>query len=186
MNFSLAELPLATLVLTNTETQMPVYHIFEALDGVPPTSNFPQLAVAAGTNFPVPGLNFDASTEEAIYFFFRALAYAGGDITVDLEWEAVTASSGDVVWGGSIAAITPNTDTVSVESKSFDTEDTVTDSHLGTTGTRVHRATLTITHTDSLAPEDYAVLKIARKAAAAGDTMTGDCRLLRVTVTYAT
>ena len=149
-----------------------------------PASNYPQFKSVSGTNFPVNSLAFDASTEETCYFRGAAADYGSGDITVRIRWYADTGSSGDVVWGVSLAAITPNTDTQDIETKAFATEQTVTDSHLGTTNQRLHEASLALSNLDSLADMDDITLRIARKAADGGDTMTGDALLVAVLISY--
>lgn len=149
-----------------------------------PTSNPAQFKTVAGTNFPVESLAFDAATEEICYFKFVAINYVSGNITVTVRWYADTASSGDVVWGASLAAITPNTDTQDIETKAFGTEATATDSHLGTTGQRLHSVDITVTSLDSIAGNDYAVVRLARKAASGSDTMAGDALAVEVLITY--
>ena len=149
-----------------------------------PSSAAAQFLTAAGTNFPVESLAFDASTEEAVYFKFVALDYGTGNITVTVRWYADTATSGGVVWGASMLAITPNTDTQDIETDAFQTEATAADTHLGTTGQRLHSVDVTITATDSVAASDYCVLKLARKVADASDTMTGDALVVEVIVSY--
>lgn len=145
---------------------------------------FPQLVRNDGTNYPVSGLAFDAATEQAAFVRFRAVSYGSGNLTALINWYADTASSGDIVWGISLAAITPSTDTQDMETKAFATEQTVTQTHLGTTGQRSHDATLTISNLDSIAANDHVVLKVARKSAAAGDTMSGDGILVMLDVSY--
>lgn len=144
---------------------------------------FPAL-VKNGTNFPAAGLAYDAATEEAGFWVFRAVNYASGNVTVDVDWYADTASTGDVVWAVQLACITPNTDTQDVETKALATANTFTDTHLGTTGQRLHRATVTVSNLDSLAAEDVVWIRIARQAAAGGDTMAGDGILVGATVSY--
>lgn len=144
---------------------------------------FPAL-VKNGTNFPVVGLAYDAAADEAGFWAFRAINYASGNVTVDLEWYADTASSGDVVWAVQLAAITPNTDTQDVETKALATANTVTDTHLGTTGQRLHRATVTVSNLDSLTADDDLWIRISRDADNAADTMTGDAVLVGATVSY--
>ena len=151
-----------------------------------PASNYAQFKSVAGTNFPVNSLAFDASTSETVYFRFPAFDYGSGDWTVTVYWYADTASSGGVVWGVSLAAITPNTDTQDVETKAFDTEETVADTHLGTTGQRLHSIALTLTETDAVAAGDDVTLRLARKVADASDTMTGDAQVTAVIVEYST
>ncbi len=141
-------------------------------------------AVKNGTNLPVFGLAYDAASDEAAFWLFRAVSYGSGNLTVTVDWYADTASSGDVIWGAQLAAITPDTDTQDVETKALATANTVTDTHLGTTGQRLHRASITVSNLDSLAANDDVWLRIYRDADAAGDTMTGDAILVSVGVAY--
>lgn len=140
--------------------------------------------VKNGTNFPVIGLAYDAAAAEAAFWEFRAVNYASGNVTVAVDWYADTATSGDVIWGVQLAVITPDTDTQDVETKSLATANTVTDTHLGTTGQRLHRASVTVSNLDSLAAEDAVWIRVYRDAAAGGDTMTGDATAVGVTVSY--
>jgi hypothetical protein len=146
-----------------------------------PASNFPQLKNVAGTNFPVYGLYFDASTEEKCYFEFKAIGYGSGNITLNLQWYADSASSGDVRWGAKLAAITPNTDSGNVESKSLATQQTADDTHLGTTGQRLHECSITISNLDSIASGDAVWLEVSRPFLSG---MTGDAVLTGVEITY--
>lgn len=157
---------------------------FTPFDAVPAASNYGTLDVIAGTNFPVPAIDFDAATQEAVFFYFRATNYGSGNLTLKVAWYADTASSGDVVWGCQIAAITPNADTQDIETDALATAQTATDTHLGTVGQRVHEIDITISNLDSIANGDYCVLKFYRDAAAAGDTMTGDASLLGLSLSY--
>lgn len=147
-------------------------------------STFPQIRRTAGTNFPVFGLSYDASADEAAFLNFRAVSYGSGNLTVDLEWYADTASSGDVVWGCALSAITSNTDTQDIETDALATENTATDSHLGTTGQRLHRATVTVSNLDSLAADDWVTLRVRRLGSNGSDTMAGDAILVGVTISY--
>lgn len=144
---------------------------------------FPAL-VKNGTNFPGVGLAFDAATDEAAFWMFRAINYASGNVTVGIDWYADTATSGDVVWTVQLAAITPNTDTQDVETKALATANTATDTHLGTTGQRLHRIDVTVSNLDSLAADDAMWIRLARDADNASDTMTGDAVVVGVTVSY--
>src|SRR5262245_21571555 len=78
-------------------------------------SAFPAYVKTNGTNFPVSGLAFDAGADEAACWKFIAQNYGAGNLTLNIFWYADTATSGDVVWGAQIAAITPNSDTQDVE-----------------------------------------------------------------------
>lgn len=146
---------------------------------------FPQLVKADGTNFPVSGLAYDATTEETAYLpLLRADAYGSGDWTIWLNWYALAALTGGVAFGVSLAAVTPNTDTIDFETKGFATETIITDTHLGTTIKRSHDVIGALSNLDSMAINDIVVVRIARKVADAGDTIAGDIVLTAVTVTY--
>lgn len=161
-----------------------VTKLFLPADAIPPATNYATTRVVSGSNFPVDYLDFDAATDEAAIFRFLADRYGSGNLTVDLFWVADNASSGDVIWGTQIAAITPDADSQDVETKAFATANTVTDSHLGTTGQRLHKATITVSNLDSLAAGDLVWLKIYRDADAGGDTMANDASLVAVAVSY--
>jgi hypothetical protein len=161
-----------------------VYQQVNPAAGTLRTAAFPAIVQANGTNIPVRGLAFDAATQEEVWFRLRAVNYGSGDLTVDLDWYADTASTGDVVWGAALAAVTPNTDTQDVETDALATAATVTDSHLGTTGQRLHRASITVSSLDSLAADDHVALQVYRDADNGSDTLTGDAILVALTVSY--
>lgn len=148
------------------------------------TSSFPQFRRGQGTNFPVVGLSYDAASDEEAFWKFTAIDYGSGNLTLEIQWYADTASSGTVRWAAAIAAITPNTDTQDIETKAFATEQAVDDAHLGTTGRRLHVAELTITNLDSLATDDVVWLKLKRDADHANDTMAGDAILVGARIKY--
>lgn len=152
---------------------------------IPASSNGAAFTVVAGTNFPTVLLSFDASTDQTCYFYFRAKPYTTGNITATIYWYADSASSGDVIWGAALAAITANTDTTDIETKAFATAQTVTDSHLGTTGQRLHSIDLTISNLDSVADADWCCLRFYRDADAGGDTMTGLANLVGLDLAFA-
>lgn len=147
---------------------------------------FPQFVKAEGSSAPVTGLAYDATAEEAAFFRFRTINYGSGAITVNVGWYADSASSGGVTWGVSLGAITANTDTQDVEADGFATEVTFSDTHLGTTGQRAHDVIGSISGAslDSLAADDWVVLKLARKPSDGGDTMTGDAIVTQLDLSY--
>ena len=121
-------------------------------------------------------LDFDTTTSEsAIFRGVLPANYSGGGLRLDIYWMATSATTGDVVWGGSIErAQSGGTDQ---DSNSFATEQlstAVTTS--GTSGIK-NKSTVSFSsgaNMDSLAAGEPFRLKIARKPADAGDTMTGD------------
>ncbi len=150
------------------------------------TSAFPQFVRNQGTYFPVTGLAYDASTDEAAFWKFVANDYASGNLTLDLFWYADTASAGNVVWEAQVAVITPNTDSQNIETDALTTLNYIQDTHLGTTGQRLHQATLTISNLDSLASGDLVFIRIARDANGtnATDDLVGDAILVAAVLSY--
>jgi hypothetical protein len=161
-----------------------VRHVFEAGDAEFPASNGPAPVLTQGTNFPVSGLAFDATTQETCYFKFPAISYGSGNVTVTVDWYADTASANGIVFGASIACITQNTDTQDIETDAFATENTNSDTHLGTTGQRLHTFDITVSNLDSITAGDAVYLRLRRVPADGSDTMTGDAIVTRVTVSY--
>jgi hypothetical protein len=148
------------------------------------SSSFPQIVQNNGSNFPVTGLAFDSGATETAYFKRRLVSYGSGNITINLTWYADTASSGVVRWSGAIACITPDTDTQDVETKAFASSTDTDDTHLGTTGQRLHQMSLAINNLDSAAAGDVVWIKISRLGAHANDTMSGDAILVEAELSY--
>jgi hypothetical protein len=149
-------------------------------------ANFPAYTKVNGTNFPVSGLYYDAAADESAFWHLQALSYGAGNLTLDIEWYAASATANNVVWEAQIAAITPNTDTQDVETDALATLNFVQDTHLGTVGKRLHRATITISNLDSLANRDDVWIRIARDANStnATDDMAGDAILTKAVLSY--
>ena len=149
-----------------------------------PATNYAQFRSVSGTNFPVNSLCFDASTSETVYFRFIARNYLSGNLTIRVRWYADTATSGAVVWGASLAAISAG-DATNMETKAFATEQLSSASTASATTHGPIEATITLSNLDSLASLDDTTLRIARKTADAGDTMAGDAQVVFVIVDYA-
>lgn len=141
---------------------------------------FPQYRKINGTNIPVSGLAYDDTAQESAFWRISARNYSSTP-AVDIEWYADTASSGTVIFGVSVAAITPNTDTQDIETDALDTESTGTDTHLGTTNQRLHSLNIAIANTDSLAADDDLVIRIRLLNTG---TMTGDAIVTKVMITW--
>jgi hypothetical protein len=145
---------------------------------------FPQYTKINGTNMPVSGLAFDATTSELAHWQFPILSYGSGNLTLTIYWYADTASSGGVVWEATIRAVTPDADTQDVETDAYATATNVADTHLGTVGQRLHTCAVTISNLDALANLDLVTLRVARLPANASDTMTGDAILAAGILSY--
>jgi hypothetical protein len=154
-------------------------------EGVPYSTNFPARVQNNGTNFPVSGLAYDAATDEAACWKFIASDYGSGNLTLNIFWYADTASANNVVWEAQIGALSPG-DNQDIETDGLAAVSYVQDTHDGTTGQRLHMATITISNLDSIASGDLVHLRIARDADSSNDTddMTGDAILVMAELTY--
>jgi hypothetical protein len=135
-----------------------------------------------GTNAPASGWGFDASADEQVFFEFIATGYSSGNVTVEIDWYADSATSGNVVWTAAIAAVTPG-DAQDWETDAFATANTVTDA--AGAGQYVQRASITVSNLDSMAADDRMRLRITRDADSGSDTMTGDAILVGIRISYA-
>jgi hypothetical protein len=147
-------------------------------------SAFPQYTKINGTNMPVSGLAYDATTSELAHWQFVIMSYGSGNITATIYWYADTASTNAVVWECALRAITANTDTQDVETDAYATATNATDTHLGTTGQRLHSQDVVISNLDSVANLDFCTVRVARLPANAGDTMAGDAILTALVLSY--
>jgi hypothetical protein len=147
-------------------------------------SSFAQFNKVNGTNVPVASLAYDAAATEYGFWKWAPFQYGSGNITCDLFWYADTATSGVVRWEVALAAITPDVDTQDVETKALATALTVDDTHLGTVGQRLHRASVAISNLDSVAAGDECWLRVGRIGGNAADTMAGDALLSSVRLSY--
>ena len=149
-----------------------------------PSVTFPELK-QAGTNISAMSYSFDAAGTEAIMWVLPYLpAYGSGNLTCKILWYGDTATTGDVVWGAQIACLTPETDSQDIEADAWATQQTVTDSHLGTTAQRLHTASITVSNLDSITTGDYFALRIDRIGGNGSDTMAGDAQVVGVVLEY--
>lgn len=129
-------------------------------------------------------LNFDASTEEWACWQFRMPAdYASGPV-LKVQYKMTSATTGNVIWVGQIAAVSDG-DATDADAKAFAATNSATVTVPGTAG-HIDEASITMTNADSVAAGDFVVVRIARDADAAGDTATGDAEFIGAALTYTT
>ena len=144
---------------------------------------FPATVKANGTSILIFGLAFDAGTDEAAFFAFRATGYGSGNLTLTIHWYADTATTNSEVWGASIGAITAGTDTTDVEAKSLATENTTTTA-ARTSAQALQTTDITISNLDSIANGDLLLLRLRRVGSNGSDTMSGDAIAVALTLSY--
>lgn len=150
------------------------------------SSAFPQFVKNNGTNFPVSGLAYDASSAETAYWKLEPVNYGSGNITCDVLWYADTSttSTHGVAWEVAIAAITPSSDTTNVETKAFATAQSASTDLGSTDAQKLVKTTVTISNLDSVAAGDEVWLKVTRLVSDGADDLTGDAVLTSVRLSY--
>lgn len=129
-------------------------------------------------------LAFDATAEEWCTWQFRMPADYASTPAAVVQWKATSATSGGVVWDVRVAAVTTG-DAVDVDAKGFGSANTATGTAPATAGYMLDTL-VTLTNADSLAAGDFVVVRLARVAADAADTASGDAEVVAVGITYTT
>lgn len=144
-------------------------------DAILPAANPPAEAKIDGANFSYDVLDFDKDTEEKCYWEFGvSLYYSGQQITVDIYW--LSSGAGDCRWGVSVLGREDG----EVWDAALGAEQTEETTSGG--ATVINRTRLAFY--PGWKSGDKAVVKVARKAADAEDTLDQDARLLDVTIHF--
>jgi len=157
-----------------------VYHYLDAGCWAPFSSAIPEGVTIIGSNYSLPGWAYaSGSANEQLFARFRAILYASGNLTVDVDWYSRSGStSGSPTWGAALSVLTPG-DAQSMETDTFATENTQSTAVNGT-AKGLTRTTITVSNLDSLAIDDSVCLRLRRT----DNSMTGDAIMLGVTVSY--
>ena len=151
---------------------------FDANDAIYPSSN----PAAADSRNGHPIISFDDTAAENVLFNSSVSQnYVGGDVFVDIDWVAATATTGGVTWGIEVERNVPGGD--DIDSDSFAPQQTGTSTTNGTSGV-ITRTTITLTQAEADAIEaldDYRI-RLQRVVGDVGDDMVGDAQVLSVGV----
>lgn len=150
--------------------------LFRPYDAELPASNYAQIDTR--NNHTV--LAFDQTTVETVYFTgVLPNTYAGGGLTVDIDWVAVP-TSGNVAWNVAIEAISGQ----DIDSDGFASDNAVAGVAVNGTSGIKSRSTATISNganMDSLAAGDPFRLRLKRDTST-GSNAAGDAQVLIVSV----
>jgi hypothetical protein len=152
------------------------YGIFTPLDNQPTSSNFATL----NTRNSIAVLEFDDTTNQSAVFV--SVCPDAADLSlgliVNISWFGATATSGNVVWGAQIEAMTHDED-----SDNFGTATEATTACNGTSGIKSETSlTIGAANIDSLATKVAYRVKVYRNAASGSDTMAGLAQIFTVEV----
>ena len=139
-------------------------------------ATFPASSPAAATSRNEhPLIAFDDGTAENIVLHgVIGRHYTGGDILIDLDWVASSATSGSARLGVELERLAAAGQ--DIDTDGFDTQQTADASANATNGV-ITRTTITLTNTDSIAAGEAFRLRVQRPVLVG---MTGDLQLLRV------
>lgn len=145
----------------------------------------PELERFVGSDFNVfYGMMFDPGDVEECLWSTIAVKYGSGDLTFDIYWFADTATSGDVKWEIEVGEIEANVDTTAVDAVTLAAAQTVVDSHLGTIGRRLHKATIAYTAPSGMAVDASMYVRFRRLGTDPSDTMSGNAGLAVLVLNY--
>lgn len=167
-----------------------VNHYFAAESALLSSSSIPELTTIQPTTPSTQATNtvYAAVVGEFLQFRFRAINYASGNLTVDVDWfvRANPGATSEVAFSAAIAAVTPNVDTGSVTAKAYATATNGNTTGISTSSAgRMFRTTITVSNLDSLAQDDFVYLKVSRISPTGGGTdMSTDACIDLITVSY--
>jgi len=147
---------------------------------IPDTTNPPDRGIVQNRAF----MGFDDTTDETAYSkaFRMPSGYGGGALTAVITYFMASATSGTAGFDVAVEAVTDG-DTLDLDSaSSFDTDNTDSETVPGTAG-HVSQLTISLSNDDGVVAGDSVRLRINRDAA--GDTATGDARVLWVSLVEA-
>lgn len=149
---------------------------------IPPATAYATPDSRPGASTPAenwPVWDFDDTTAEYLdHVFYLGPNYAGGGITISLEWSATSATSGAVVWQAAIRRVARGSEDVDT-SQTYDYNAASASTAPGTCGQTI-APTIAFTSgadMDSWAAGEYAIVRVGRLPTDSGDTMVGDAEL---------
>lgn len=153
--------------------------------GIPPAAAFATFDTRAGTNVTALVLDFDDTTDESMIFLCHMPNnYAGGGLTITIEYMMTSATTGTVSLDTSLMSITDDAD--DIDTKAFAAANNINPTVASASG-EVDYAAVTFTDgadMDSIAANEDFYLKFTRDAngTTATDDAAGDLELVKITI----
>lgn len=141
-----------------------------------PSTNFPQLQLSNRR----PVLSFDATTQETCQWTGIAPQGLTGTLTAVITYMMASATTGGVIFGVALEAVTDGDATDLDAVDSFDTDNENGDLAVPGTAGFIDQISITLTTNDSMAAGDYFRLRLRRDPADVNDDATGDVHVLSV------
>jgi len=121
-----------------------------------------------------PYLTFlNTAITSGIYLLPQLPTDYASDLVADIMWSgsASTTVTDSIQWTVYVMAYTPDTDSVSGITDSFDTENVAADDILGTTAVRIQTLSIALSNDDLAVAGDYLVLRVLRDFNDAADDL---------------
>ncbi len=152
---------------------------FDANDATFPATD--PMAADSRNGHPILAADAGATEERVVFHGVMSRDYSAGNVLVDVDWVAATATSGGVTWGLEFERVAPGGQ--DIDSDGFAAQRTGTSTTNGTSGIST-RTTITLTQAqaDAIAAGDPFRLRLERVTGDVGDDMAGDAQVLRVIV----
>lgn len=130
--------------------------------------------------------NFDASNLEWFTWSFRMPSDYDSAPTLKIQFKMASATTGNVIVVGRVAAITPG-DATDADAKVFGSANTSAATAVpATTAGKIGEISLALSTNDSLAAGDWVVVYFGRDGASGSDTAAGDLELVSLNLEYTT
>lgn len=152
------------------------------------TNNLPAQWIKTKTTAAAPTgyfgqLNFDAANKEQAHFQeYWPEDYSTG-LTAVVLYKTASGVSGGVAFDVRIGAVTPDVDTIDVDTKGYSTANVGTDTVPAVAG-RLAKVSFAVSAADSVAAGDLALILLCRDPAHASDTVAGDVEVVEFALTY--
>ena len=150
-------------------------------DIVQPATLYATFDVRVDGSTPVaamPVYDFDDTTVEYLDLYCRLEGYGSGGLTITVDWSATTATTGDVLWSAAIRRIADDAEDMDA-AHTFDYNNATADTAASASGER-SRVTVTFTDgadMDSVAVNEYFILRVRRVPTDGNDTLAGDASI---------
>jgi hypothetical protein len=153
--------------------------VFTPFAAVPVGANFPQLLKTASDQ---DALAFDAATDEACAWKFKAWQGLTVPLTAVITVAMVSATTGTTGWQVQVEAVTPADALNTITTSSFDTVNNSASTTVPAAVGNTQDISVTLTNNDSIAVGDLCRLRLNRDAdgSAITDSATGDAYVLGV------
>lgn len=130
-------------------------------------------------------LAFDGTNTEQCMWSFRMPANYASAPVLKIQYKALSATSGTIIFDGRIAAVSDG-DSQDVDANGFGSANVSGATTVPGTAGYLDEISITLTNADSLAAGDFTIVYLGRNPGNGSDTVTTDIEVVAVTLEYTT